>query len=129
MGHVSFLFDTGADCSVLMPTDAINMGVDYNALRKPVDSLGIGGTAKTSAENAHLVFVDDDENCIYGYSVPLLICHPQPEAPEVLRLPSVLGRNIIDQWRVIYDKSCSELSAEVLSVDIQVPAKPVPPSP
>ena len=31
--------------------------------------------------------------------------------------PSLLGRDIIDQWRVTYDRSASELLVEVVSWD------------
>ena len=34
-----------------------------------------------------------------------------------MTIPSLLGRDIIDRWRVIYDKSASELQAEVISSD------------
>ena len=30
-GNVSFIFDTGADTSLLMPLDAQRMGIDYGA--------------------------------------------------------------------------------------------------
>lgn len=34
-----------------------------------------------------------------------------------MTIPSLLGRDVIDQWRVTYDKSASELLAEVISWD------------
>ena len=33
--------------------------------------------------------------------------------------PSLLGRDVIDRWRVTYDKSASELLAKVISSDFQ----------
>ena len=36
-----------------------------------------------------------------------------------MTVPSLLGRNIIDRWRVTYDKSAWELLAEVVSSDAQ----------
>ena len=36
-----------------------------------------------------------------------------------MTIPSLLGRDIIDQWRVTYDKSALELLAEVISSDAQ----------
>ena len=79
-GTVSFIFDTGADSSVLMPAEA------------------------------HIV---------YGYDIELLIHHPTDNA---MRVPSLFGRNIIDRWRVTYDKSVPELVADVLSSDAEFPA-------
>ena len=34
-----------------------------------------------------------------------------------MTIPSLLGRDIIDRWRVTYDKSAPELLAEVISSD------------
>ena len=76
-GNVSFIFDTGADSSVLMPADAIALGVDHALLSNPFESFGIGGSAPTYVERA--------------------------------------------RWRVTYDKSASELAAEVLSRDAEFP--------
>ena len=35
-----------------------------------------------------------------------------------MQIPSLLGRDIIDKWRVTYDKSRSELIAEVVASDL-----------
>ena len=51
---------------------------------------------------------------LYGYEIELRICKP---AEELMTIPSLLGRDIIDRWRVTYDKSASELLAEVVFSD------------
>ncbi len=117
-GNVSFIFDTGADSSVLMPAEAVTLGVDYALLSNPFDSFGIGGSAPTYVEHARLAFADAKGDRVYGYDIPLLIHHPTTHA---LRVPSLLGRDIIDRWRVTYDKSVSELAAEVVSCDAEFP--------
>lgn len=117
-GNVSFIFDTGADSSVLMPADASTLGVDYDLLSNPFQSFGIGGSAPTYKERARLAFADDNGRTLYGYDIQLLIHHPTADA---MRVPSLLGRNIIDRWRVIYDKSVSELVADVVSSDTEFP--------
>ena len=53
---------------------------------------------------------------LYGYEIELHICKP---ANNLMTVPSLLGRDIIDQWRVTYDKSASELLAKVISSDAQ----------
>ena len=117
-GNVSFIFDTGADSSVLMPADAATLGIDYSLLSNPFESFGIGGSAPTYIEQAHLAFADANKHRVYGYDIGLLIHHPTPDA---MRVPSLLGRNIIDRWRVTYDKSVPELVAEVSSTDTEFP--------
>ena len=111
-GNISFLFDTGADSSVLMPLDAQRMGIDYKKLRRIEQSFGIGGASETYIEPAYLAFVGDDE--LYGYEIDVRICAP---SNSILPIPSLLGRDIIDRWRVTYDKPESRLSAEVISSD------------
>lgn len=111
-GNVSFIFDTGADTSLLMPLDARRMGIDYAMFDNEASTLGIGGASENFVEPAYLAFVDDE--ALYGYEIELHICKP---ADELMSVPSLLGRDIIDQWRVTYDKSASELLAEVISSD------------
>ena len=59
-GNVSFIFDTGADFTLLMPADAAIMNIDFNALKSPSSSFGIGGPAITYVEPANIVFVNRD---------------------------------------------------------------------
>ena len=116
-GNVSFIFDTGADTTVLMPAESATLGVDYGELKNPFVSHGIGGPAPNYIERAHIMFVSNDMTQIYGFNVQLLIHHPSPDA---MRVPSLLGRDVIDRLRVTYDKSTNELLATVVSCDISV---------
>ena len=111
-GNVSFVFDTGADTSLLMPLDGHRMGIDYTSFQEKDQSLGIGGVSENFIEPAYLAFVGDEE--LYGYEIKLRICKP---SEEIMTIPSLLGRDIIDQWRIIYDKSKLQLVAEVISSD------------
>ena len=75
-GNVSFLFDTGADHTVLMPKDAAVLGVDHALLPDPEATLGVGGLAKTSQEDARIVFADYDVGAVYVYDMPVRILLP-----------------------------------------------------
>ena len=66
----------------------------------------------------HIAFLDQSQSRIYAYDIELLVHHPTPDA---MRVPSLLGRDIIDRWRVTYDKTALELSAEVKSSDREFP--------
>ena len=79
-----------------------------------MSSLGVGGESKNCIESAYLAFVD--EKALYWYEIELQICKP---AKELMTIPSLLGRDIIDQWRVTYNKSASEFLAEAVSSDAQ----------
>ena len=115
--NLMFLLDTGADRTVLMPKDAKVVGVDYDQLPDPGDARGVGGVAKMSRVDATVVFRDADDCGSYGYEIPLRILIPSGNESE-MSLPSLLGRDIINRWRVVYDdQSVCELSAEVLAAD------------
>ena len=111
-GNVSFIFDTGAGTSLLMPLDGQRMGIGYGRFQKEETSLGIGGTSENYIESAYFAFVGDE--ALYGYEVELRVCKP---SADLMIIPSLLGRDIIDRWRVTYDKSALELLAEVISSD------------
>ncbi|MDP9236268.1 MAG: retroviral-like aspartic protease family protein [Chloroflexota bacterium] len=113
--RISFLVDTGADNSLIAPADAKEMGIDYTELGKPVESLGMGGIALSHPVRASLAFVDPGK-FVYVYHLDALdIAVPDPEIEE---MPSLLGREILDRWRVILDPSRNNLSFVVRSADL-----------
>ena len=73
---------------------------------------------KTSQEDARIVFADSDVGAVYVYDMPVRILLPSGN-PSEMRLPSLLGRDIINRWRVVYDHPAPELSAEVLASDFK----------
>ena len=71
---VSFLVDTGADGTVMMPIDTRKLGIDYGLLRDPRAPEGIGGTAPAFREQAVLSF--SDRRYVYSFLVPVHIMAP-----------------------------------------------------
>ncbi len=112
-GAVSFLFDTGEDHTVLMPMDALRLGIDYSKLEKPYVSVGIGGKSVGLSNEAILIF-SDPGIAIYTYQVDLII---KPNAKDIERIPSILGRNVINRWRLILHGEMKHLACEPLSYD------------
>ena len=116
--RISFLVDTGADSSLIAPADAREMGIDYTKLRKPTESLGMGGFALSHPVRGSLAFTDPGK-FIYVYHLDALdIAAPDPEIEE---MPSLLGREILDRWRMTYDPSRKTLSFLVRSADLVLP--------
>jgi len=97
-GLISFLVDTGADGTVLMPTDSKKIGVNFRSLRNPTTSQGVGGLAKGYTEEVILSF--RDPKYIYSYLLNVEIAAPTTRNN---RIPSLLGRDILDQWRFVLD--------------------------
>lgn len=112
--NLSFLVDTGADRSTLMPTDAIKMGIDHNTLIDPTMVGGMGGDAACFQEIAVLVFDEPNRNLTQYYYITMMI----PEVhQDLMRMPSLLGRDILDRWRMNYDPSRNGLKFTVRSAD------------
>src|ERR1700741_496076 len=101
---VSFLVDTGAAGSIIMPADSKNLGVDFAALTTPTISIGIGGEARGFSEWG--VWSFSDRRHIFSYSIELEI--PTPTNVN-LWLPSLLGRDVLNRWRVVSDFTRNEV--------------------
>ena len=101
---VYFLADTGASNTCLHPSDAVDIGIPFRRLRNPRNSRGVGGASPYFREPAYLLFTDGDLTRIY--SVELLIAEP---SESNLRLPSLLGRNIMNNWRSVFDPAIGVL--------------------
>jgi hypothetical protein len=99
-GYVSFLADTGASSTVLMPLDSKKLGINFNKLINPKISRTVGGPAKGYMEESILGFLDKDKGRIYAYNTELQIFAPTRDNAT---LPSLLGRDILNRWRVLID--------------------------
>ncbi len=99
---VNFLVDTGADQTVLQPYDAQEVGIPFERLESPEVSRGIGGPALLFRESAYLTFDEDDGSATHWCLLNIHIAKP-PENGAPSPLPSLLGRDVIDQWRMLYD--------------------------
>lgn len=116
-GDISFIFDTGADTSVLMPVDAQRLGLDHATLTEAGYCYGIGGACKQFIEPAMLAFTDP-KTCVHVYFLNMRIAEPTPEIEE---FPSLLGRDVIDHWSTTYNKHNAGLTAEVIHSDMEFP--------
>ncbi len=116
-GDISFLVDTGADQTLLAPADGLRIGLDYADLHGDGKQIiGIGGVTENFVEDAVVVFADGIK-VIYGYTIQLGIA---PPSPDIMDIPSLLGRDIIDHWRMIYNPTRRNLSFTVISADFQL---------
>jgi len=116
-GDISFCVDTGADRSLLHPGDGERMGIDYTKLTGETESVGVGGICHSFVEPALLVF-SEPKRFLYVYIIDLAI---SPPSLDIMDLPSLLGRDILDRWRMIYHPAKKRLTFDVVSADVTVP--------
>lgn len=99
-GGVSFLVDTGGDQTVLAPTDAIRMGIQYSKFAPSASRVLRGvGRCRGFKERAYAIFLDDSRSRLVGYEIELLIA----ETKLGLRCPSLLGRDVLRYFRFRYN--------------------------
>jgi hypothetical protein len=115
--NLSFLVDTGADVSTLMPTDGLKMNINYQTLGDSMLVDGIGGNARCFQEEAVLAFDEPNRNLIRFYAITLMILEAQQ---ALTTLPSIVGRDILDRWRMNYDPSRNKLEFTVRSADLTI---------
>ena len=103
---VEFLVDTGATRTTISDKDAIRLGIDYLALEKLGEGmLGIGGTVDTYLlKDTTLIFHKADKKT-HEEALERICVLKHPQLNErILRIPSILGRDILNKHSLIYDK-------------------------
>ena len=109
LGIVQFRVDTGADFTCLHPRAARSLLIPFNQLETVYEGHGVGGSAAYSRERAVLIFSDD------GRAVPreasVWVAMPTSHNEE---LDSLLGIDIIRDWRMVYDGPNRRIELEAL---------------
>ena len=105
---VDFLVDTGADSTCLHPADGQYIQFPYDELNVSLDSEGVGGSYPYYREYAFVVFYDSDNNQARAFDIILAVARPEQPTPSnprpvVNRLPSLLGRDVLNRLRMDYD--------------------------
>jgi hypothetical protein len=109
---IAFLVDTGADESLIMPSDGIAIGIDYTKLKPSLLYLGIGGSVRIHTEQAFMAFSEPLSTFIYDVKVGISELNP-----DLMGAPSLLGRDILNRWKMIYDSTKNIVTFTVRSAD------------
>ena len=113
---VDFLVDTGADNTCLHPWDMGKLMVDYRKLRRNTitSSVGVGGSLAYFREEGQLVFRDVNGDVrVWDLTIRL---SSRTDSPELLELPSLLGRDFINLCSFQADRSKNQVMLEPVSV-------------
>jgi len=110
--------DTGAAASILLDKDVKRLKIDISKLRTERDLIGIGGLLKTQIiEDAILIFRSADGPPIIE-KLRLLVGTHDPsklslkEREAILKLPSLLGRDMIYRFKLMIDKLRNQIYLE-----------------
>ena len=122
--QVSFLVDTGADISLINPVDGIQGGIPYGDLAGERSIDRIGGPRTIFVEPV-LIFFAEEPNTLHRYHVRIGIAEPDSEPREGREdMRSLVGRDVLDTWRMDYDPCHNRLSFEVLKAHHTIQLSP-----
>ena len=110
--------DTGAAASILLDKDVKRLKIDISKLRTERDLIGIGGLLKTQIiEDAILIFrsangppIIEKLRLLVGTHDPSKLFLKEREA--ILKLPSLLGRDMIYRFKLMIDKLKNQIYLE-----------------
>lgn len=103
---VELLVDTGASRTTILDKDAIRLGLDFTKLEKLSEGmLGIGGLVDTYIlKDVKLIFRREDKKS-HTENLERIYILKHPNLNEkIMRIPSILGRDILNKHTLIYNK-------------------------
>ena len=109
---IRFHMDTGASATCIHSSDARLAGIPISQLANRVNVLGVAGVTSYYREPVRLSFPDGQRTVTYEIEVN--ISEPSPVS---MALPSLLGRDIINNWRIVYAPLEGRLEATPLRAD------------
>jgi hypothetical protein len=92
---VSFLVDSGADCTVLSPTIAGALGAVVNTMSPGPITAGVGGMTDTRAVRAVLQFGD--------VAIPIVLVVFEATG-RTTAMPSILGRDALSHFALVMEE-------------------------
>ena len=120
-GSIDFLVDTGADTTCVHPGDLTRIaGEPLNWLYAGDQSLvrGLGDTVTVYPLEVVLSFRDDLN--LYMYSLTIDVPDPEQVPPIV----PILGRDVLQHWRMVYNPTGNQLDFDVQHADNVRPIGP-----
>ena len=107
---IPLLLDTGADNTLIQPAGARTLGISTQELVPTGTSRGIGGTTSYTTAPAFIAFQEQTwlwrkVRLVY-FQTELAIALPDRSN---INLPSLLGRDVIDRCRMLYDSTRGKL--------------------
>jgi len=116
---VHFHIDTGASATTLLDKDTYYLGINTRKLKKAERKIGgLGGLIETFVIEDTVLFFRAENGEIIKENLRLLVgkhdlSKLSPEEKSlIIRMPSLLGRDIIYRYRLVCDKNRNEIYLE-----------------
>ena len=116
---LAFLIDTGASVTTILDSDLVKLGLDWNGLPKAPRPLGgIGGTVETRLlESSRLLLKTGSGEDVAERPTVHVAKHDLSRLDTrgkelVAQLPSLLGRDVLERYRFVYDRSRRQVFLE-----------------
>ena len=113
------MIDTGASATIILDRDVERLGLDWNRLTRADHQLGgIGGSVETRLiPDGTLSFTATSGNTVRERLKIYVARHDLKAVGRKVRrsimfMPSLLGRDVIEKYRFVYDKSRSQVYLE-----------------
>jgi hypothetical protein len=103
---VEFLVDTGASRTTICDKDAVRLEIDFGSLERLSEGmLGIGGLVDTYVlRDVKLAFRRKDaKSHVENFDRVYVLKHAVQDE-RIMRIPSILGRDMLNKHALIYDK-------------------------
>lgn len=108
-GFIQLLADTGASRTTLLDRDVRLLGISIDALEPALlPVVGIGGSVRSFVtRDVKITFVSEEGNIVVQQDL-WIVQHnldqlPPEEVSHILRLPSVMGRDLINRFYFVYN--------------------------
>lgn len=111
--------DTGASSTIILDKDVRYLKLDVESLKKAERNIGgIGGLINTYAIDDAVIVFKTEEGKLHKEELTLLVgAHmldkfKEDERKLLMRLPSLLGRDILRKFKLIYDEKSDDVHME-----------------
>jgi len=118
-GSIHFHVDTGASMTVLLDRDVNYLGIDVGCLKRADKDIGgVGVLINTYVVEDAALFLRTEDGGIIEEKLRLfsgihnLSRLPDKERALIMRLPSLLGRDVIYRFKLVCDKNRDEVYLE-----------------
>lgn len=110
---VSFLADTGADRTTIMPTDFSRFLLDESQFQNQTEVYGVSGKGIAFVEEAIITFSELGVGLrVYVRGIMIM-----KSTQYIQQAPSLLGRDIMSNWSVIFDAPANRFAARIVRAD------------